>query len=120
MTMTNVDTTAISAIMRMRLGISLRSRERNRLERPVTKMRPAPMTSALSTRLVTARVEQIPRIWRVMGFAVYSPSPRVFFHLPTPGVALTAGLLDIGVALLRYRLGQVVEHQPDALGRRGR
>src|SRR4030042_513859 len=120
MTSTKVDTTAISAIMRIRLGISRRSSERNRLERPVTKIKAAPMTSALSPLLVTARVEHMPRIWRVMGLAVYSPSPRVFFHLPAPGAALTVVLLDILLALLRYRPGQVVEHQLDALGSHGR
>ncbi len=59
--------TDISTIMRILLGIALRSTEMMTLEAVSTAVRARHITAAVSILTVTASAEQMPRIWMVIG-----------------------------------------------------
>jgi hypothetical protein len=48
------------------------------LDKAVTDVRAIHITKAADTVVVTARAEQIPRIWRVIGLLSTSGSTRIF------------------------------------------
>ncbi len=52
-----------------------------RLDMEVTKIRLKLMMSVFTMRLVTARAEQIPRIWRKTGFSRHRPVTKIVLPL---------------------------------------
>ena len=58
-------------------GMTFRSREIMILEHTSTKVKAAPMPSALETAVVTARMEQVPRTRRRTGFSLMMPLVRM-------------------------------------------
>ena len=79
--MTIIATTTSWTMMRTRPGIVFRSRERMRLEMPVTTMTERAMTSAPFRVTVTAREEQMPSTRTVIGFPLKMGFRRVSFSL---------------------------------------
>ena len=65
-------------MMRMRLGMPLRSSEMMKLESAVTTVTEAPITKAGFSWAVTARHEQMPNTNTVTGFALRKGSMRSF------------------------------------------
>ncbi len=59
------------------MGVILRRMDTVILDMAVTKMRLKPMMRVFTSRLVTARAEQIPRICRKMGFSFHSPKRKI-------------------------------------------
>ncbi len=60
-------------IMRIRSGVTFLSADTVALDMAVTKMSPSPMIKVLVMRLVTAKAEQMPKIWRKTGFSSQTP-----------------------------------------------
>ena len=53
-----------------------------KLDNEVTKINPRHITTVFFNRLVTARVEQMPKIWAKTGFLGPTSSKKIRFTLP--------------------------------------
>ena len=71
----------VSTIIRIRPGMYCRRTETVRFDSPVTKTSPAHMTTVFLSTLVTARVEQIPRIWTNTGLLTPMPEAKACRYL---------------------------------------
>lgn len=63
--------------MRIRMGVRFLSKDTVRDDMERVKMRPAFITMVLTRRLVTARVEQMPRICLSTGLSFQRPSLNI-------------------------------------------
>ena len=72
----------ICTMMRMLVGMNLRMRLTELFAMAVTKMRARHMVTAVSSFVVTARAEQIPRICKAMGLSSKIGPSRVSRALP--------------------------------------
>src|SRR3990172_6113501 len=109
----------ISTIMRMLEGVKLRIRLTEKLESVVTKITAKHMVIVVSSFVVTASAEQMPRIWTAMGLFVKTGSKRASFAL----LAMSASYFELfenrPVPLLAEPEANEVLHAPGGEGGSG-
>ena len=82
----------VCTIIRMRMGVYFRKRETVSDDIQTVKIKPTSITSVFTIRLVTAKVEQMPRICLSTGLSFHNPVRKISFFGGRVGIYLVSSI----------------------------